>query len=259
MQTEMCSVKLIRSLLLLIFLFTVRTHLFAQGSLLIAPRRVVFEAGRKVQEVNVANNGRDTMRYIVQLQDMQMLNDGQFRIIPGDSAKVQSTSIIKFYPKHLVLAPGEAQIVKLQLINRSGGKLPEGEYRCHLVIRPVATQAIPKIRKMVTHIKLRLKPAFSFTIPVIVRLGASDTRVAISDISFPLDTVPRLLFALKRTGNMSAYGDIHVFFEQSGRSTSVGSLLGLSVYYPNVEREFTIALARKGVNYRNGKFHIIYT
>jgi hypothetical protein len=236
--------------------------LFAQGSLLLYPRRVVFEGNKKIQEINVANNGKDTARYSVTLVDLQMKEDGNFSDLNGDSLNGLSNHL-RFYPKHILLAPGQAQVIKLQLINRLGNKLAQGEYRSHLRLKPIKVSAPNKSkqRQMTTKVKLRIRPTFSFTVPVLVRVGEVKYRVSVSDlfVSSVGDTIPELNFTINRTGNTSVLGDIYIYFESEGRTVSIASVLGFAVYYPNERRSFKVNIKKKGIDYRNGRFHVLCT
>lgn len=42
------------------------------------PRRVVFEGAKKYEELNLANTGKDTARYVISLIHVRMKEDGSF-------------------------------------------------------------------------------------------------------------------------------------------------------------------------------------
>lgn len=256
----------IKGLLLFLFLFPAAHQLYAQSSLLVIPRRVVFEGnGRRTQELNLANGGNDTVRYSISIIDVRMKQDGTFEeITKPDSGQNFASSHLRIFPRHVILGPDEAQSVKVQLTNTA--KMAPGEYRSHIYFKalpPDRPASAKKMTKMVTNLKLRLKPLFGVTIPVIIRLGENTTRVTFSDLSFEIagDTMPKITGIINRTGNMSAYGNISVeHISPEGNHTHVATVKGLAVYAPSEARKFVIQLSKNfAVNYRKGKLNIIYT
>ena len=67
---------------LFIFLFSILAHnAFAQGDLMIYPKRIVFEGAKRSQEINLANSGKDTARYVLSVVQIRMKEDGSFEQI----------------------------------------------------------------------------------------------------------------------------------------------------------------------------------
>ncbi|MBK7213754.1 MAG: molecular chaperone [Bacteroidales bacterium] len=250
----------------LAFLFTVSLlKVSAQGNLLITPRRIVFEGNMKTAELNLANTGKDTARYNVSIVQYRMKEDGSFEeITEPDPGQNFADKYIRFFPRSVTLAPNEAQVVKMQLTKTN--MLTPGEYRSHVYFR-----AVPKERALgeeepasdSTGISVRLVPIFGITIPVIIRVGESDTKVNLSDIAVDManDTLPRLKFTFNRTGNMSVYGDIAVLHTSpSGKTTEVGIVKGIAVYTPNSLRRFQMDLKKPdGLDFHQGKLSITFT
>jgi hypothetical protein len=238
----------------------------AQGNLLITPRRVVFEGNKKSQELNLANIGKDTAKYVVSILDIRMTEDGTFQeITVPDSGQRFAEKFLRFFPRMVTLAPNEAQVVKIQLIKTN--ELVPGEYRSHVYFRaepnmkPLgeATQPV----KDSTTIAVKLIPVFGITIPVIIRVGESTASVSLSQLSMGMvnDTVPRLNLTFNRTGNMSVYGDLTVdYISPDGKISEVGGVKGIAVYTPNTVRYFHLDLMKiPGVNYHKGKLNVIYS
>lgn len=239
------------------------TH--AQGNLLISPKRIVFDGSKKTHELNLANTGTDTATYLISMKEIRMTEEGGFEeIIQPDPGQRFASKYLRFFPRSVTLAPNEAQTVKVQVIKTN--ELQPGEYRSHIYFR-----AVPKpkplgendVAKADTSISVQLIPVFGITIPAIIRIGTSDTKVTLSDLDFAMmgDTMPRVAMALNRTGNMSAYGDIYVTFTSAnGKTTDVGSARGVAIYTPNTKRRFAFDLSKEaGVKYRNGTLHVMYT
>lgn len=236
----------------------------AQGNLLITPRRVVFEGQKKTQELNLANTGQDTAKYNVSIVQYRMKEDGSFEeITTPDSGQNFADKNIRFFPRTVTLAPNEAQVVKMQLTKAN--LLTPGEYRSHVYFRAVPKQTAlgtEEVKKDSTSIGVKLIPIFGITIPVIIRVGESTTKVNLSDVKLEIinDTIPVLQFAFNRMGNMSVYGDIEVeHISPSTVITKVGTVRGIAVYTPNPIRKFQMELNKKAkIDYHSGNLKITY-
>lgn len=237
----------------------------AQGNLLITPRRVVFEGSKRSMDLNLANTGEDTATYAISIVQIRMKDDGGFETITEpDPGQRFADSYIRFFPRSVTLGPKEAQVVKVQLTKTN--ELISGEYRSHIYFR-----AIPKQKplgeedkiKDTTTISVRLIPIFGITIPVIIRVGESTTKVTLSELALQTvnDTIPRLSLAFNRSGNMSVYGDLAVdYISLQGKITRVGIANGVAVYTPNIIRRFQFNLDKvPGVNLKAGTLRVIYS
>lgn len=245
-------------------LFAFSFHAAAQGNLLITPRRVVFDGAQRTQELNLANTGQDTARYLISLIEIRMNEDGTFETITQpDSGQRFASGNIRFFPRSVTLGPNEAQTVKVQVERMS--ELQPGEYRSHIYFR-----AVPDEKPLgeeppedAVAIAVRLVPVFGITIPVIIQVGASNTKVQVADLSLSNtgDTIPGLNMSLQRNGDMSVYGDITVrSISAQGKTVQVGYVKGVAVYTPCRVRQLRIPLSLvKNTDYRNGKLQVTYT
>jgi P pilus assembly chaperone PapD len=250
-------------LLVCVLLFVGLADSFAQGNLLIMPRRVVFEGQKRAEELNLANIGKDTATYVISLIQVRMKEDGTFQQITlPDSGQQFADKHIRFFPRTVTLAPNESQVVKVQVIRPT--ELKPGELRSHIYFR-----AIPKSKPlgseektMDSTISISIVPIFGISIPAIVRTGESNTTVKITDtkMEFVNDTIPNLKFTFLRSGNMSVYGDISVnHISPQGKITQVGFVKGLAVYTPNTSRQCQLKLDKtKQVDFHSGKLHLTY-
>ena len=237
----------------------------AQGNLFIMPRRVVFEGAKKSQELTLANTGADTSQYVVSFVQMRMKEDGSFeQIAVPDSGQNFSDKYFRIFPRTVILAPKESQVVKMQLIKSS--KMLPGEYRSHIYFR-----SVPKttplgdelIAKDTAAVSVRLTPIFGITIPAIIRVGECAAQVQIKDMAVDKvnDTVVRIQMKLIRSGNISVYGDMTInYTSPQGKVTRVAAIKGLAVYTPNTVRNFQCNLDHvAGIDYHVGKLNILYT
>lgn len=237
------------------------TEIYAQGNLLVTPRRVMLDKTNKVQELNLANTGKDTATYIISLQEIKMNEDGKFEEITAPEAGQNSASgYIKFFPKTLTLAPNEAQTIKVQMIKPA--QIAEGEYRSHIYFRAVPQNSAADAVTDPSEISVSLTPVFGITIPVIVRSGTLDANVELVNPTLSKDSnTQKLSFSFSRTGNMSVYGDISVdHIAADGKITRVKSVNGIAVYTPNTTRRVIMDLGNhRGVDYSAGKLLVAYT
>lgn len=236
----------------------------AQGSLLITPNRVVLEGGKRSQILNLANVGSDSATFNITFVQIRMKPDGSFeQISEPDSGQVFASKYLRFFPRSVTLAPNEAQTVKVQA-NRMN-ELQPGEYRSHIYFR-----AVPKEKPLGSArdprkdsaISIKLVPVFGISIPAIIRVGENTAKASLTNLAFHTDSTgtPILDINFHRTGNMSVYGDIIVeHIASNGRTTSVGLVKGISVYTPNSDRHFRMALEKKsGVSFTGGKLRVTY-
>ena len=237
----------------------------AQGDLLLYPKRIVFEGSKKYQTLNLANSGKDSVRYLISVVQGRMNADGVFETISQpDSGQHFADKYFRFFPRNVVLGPNEAQSVKMQLINTSG--LEPGEYRSHIYMR-----AEPDKRPFgevepgsdSSSISVNLKAVFGISIPVIIRVGESTTQISISNATFAFikDSIPSLKVTFNRTGNMSVYGDISVdHISLQGKVTRIAIAKGMALYTPNLVRHFNLLLDKnRHIDYHEGRLQIKYT
>jgi len=249
-----------------VFAFTICsfTSSLAQGDLMLFPKRIVFEGSKRSQEINLANSGKDTARYILSVVQIRMKEDGSFETITEpDPGQHFADKYFRIFPRNVVLPPNEAQTVKVQLTNTS--ELQPGEYRSHLYVRaeeekkPLGEEEAPRDSKTIS---VKIKAVFGISIPVIIRTGENNSKVSISDVMLVQDneTPPSVKFTFNRNGNMSVYGDVMVdYISPEGKTIRVGTANGLSVYTPTNRRNFNLALNKApGVDFHKGSLQVSY-
>ncbi len=249
---------------LLVFTIMYSSPTIAQGNLLITPRRLVFDGQKKSLELNLANTGKDSAKYVISFVQIRMTANGGFETITEpDSGQRFADKFLRFFPRMVTLGPNEAQVIKIQLTKTS--ELQPGEYRSHIYFRAVSDEKPlgEEAAKDTTTIAVKLNAIFGITIPVIIRVGPSDTQVSLSDLSLasPVDSLHRMVFTINRKGNMSVYGDITAeYIASNGKTTTIGSLKGIAVYTPNLFRRVWIDLQKyPGIDFHSGKIRIIFS
>ncbi len=266
MQIVPLQTKLIflYNLLFLSLLFS--SNSFCQGNLLITPKRVIFEGSKRIEEINLANIGKDTATYMISFLQFKMNDDGKFeQTNEDDSNQNYANKNLRFFPRKVTLGPNEAQSVKIQVIKKN--ELPTGEYRSHLFFRAVKSpkplgEEDESVRKD-SVISIHITPLFGISIPIIIRSGETYSKINIANSSFKMekDSLPILKMTFNRTGNISSYGDITVdYISTEGKVTNVGLIKGLAVYTPNIKRNISLILNKMpGIEFKSGKLHIVYS
>ncbi|MDM8161062.1 hypothetical protein QUH73_14650 [Labilibaculum sp. K2S] len=237
----------------------------AQGNLLITPRRVVFEGKKRMQELNLANTGKDTATYNISFKQIRMTEGGEFvEITQPDMGQNFASDNLRFFPRRVTLAPNEAQLVKMQLTKIN--QLQSGEYRSHIYFRSVPQKkplGEKEDRSKAKGLSVSLTPVFGITIPVIIRRGESTAQVSLSNLELIRDEDQTFKLKLKfdRTGNMSVYGDIRVdYISPEGKLSQIGLVKGFAVYSPTLARTFSMKLDNQdGIDYTKGKLHLVYS
>lgn len=236
----------------------------AQGNLLIFPKRVVFEEGKKTEIINLTNISSDTAKYSISFVQFRMDENGSFeRISEPDPGQFFADDFLRYYPRTVTLGPNESQVVKLQLAKTTS--LLPGEYRSHLYFRAELLNdplGEDKTASDTSAVSVRLIPVFGMTVPCIIRVGESSTDVGISNLTLKtsIDSKPSLEVEFHRKGNFSSYGDLIVNHKSSnGTIIKVGHVRGIGIYIPGTMRKFNMALeGEHEVDFTEGELNIVY-
>lgn len=249
----------------LIAIFSLSINLWAQGDLLITPKRVVFEGNRQNKEMlNLVNIGSDTAVYSISFLQYRMNENGSFtKIEDEDSLHMFSNPYLRIFPRTVTLAPREPQVIALQYRRRPNMK--PGEYRSHLYFRaekeiaPLGNEVIGDTTKL----KIQLIPIFGLSIPIIIRAGEVNVSSTLSNLKIQMeqDNIPYLKLTINRTGNISVYGNLVVeFVPEEGKPYEIGRVNGIGVYTDINKRNAAIKLnVASGLPLNNGKLKIKFT
>lgn len=239
---------------------------FAQGDLLITPKRLVFDGSKRAEEINLANIGKDTATYNISFVQFKMDDNGVFTPVSEDDTTLHfANKNLRFFPRTVTLAPHEAQTIKVQLIKAN--ELSQGEYRSHLFFKNVLnTTALGEEKPLAgdSGISVSLKPVFGISIATIIRVGETSVESSLSDVRFSYGAVaaePLVNFTINRKGNISLYGDIQVNYVSTDNiTTQVGIMKGVAVYTPNTFRHVQLPLKKAAtIDYNKGKLVLTYT
>jgi hypothetical protein len=267
LQNESHSFNRYQSIKILSIAFFLLTSngVFAQGDLLLFPKRLVFEGRNRVEQITLVNSGKDSATYNISFVQYRMTETGDFETITEpDFGQRFATPFLRFFPRKVDLAPGESQNIKIQVINSE--KMEDGEYRSHLYFRAENNNK-PLGRENsaidTSAISVQLEAVFGIAIATIIRKGKSTANVSISDVEYNKDSDSNSLlsFSFNRTGNMSTYGDITInYISRENKSFEVGLARGVAVYTPGNVRKVKMLLQKPpDVDFNGGIFKVVYT
>ena len=253
-----------RVLSLIVFTLIV-AQAFAQGDLLVTPRRVVFEGNAQREELSLVNMGKDTATYSISFLQKNMKEDGSFiNLDKSADAKMSAEPYLRIFPRTITLAPGEPQVIMIQC--RRKPDMAAGEYRSHLYFRSEKDYRPLGAKnpfKDTTLVSVQLIPIFGISIPVIIRTGEVTVATSFTNLKLSVskDTIPMLEFSINRAGNCSTYGDLVVeYIAGQNKPIIVGNVKGVGVYTNIDHRIVTVKLNQvKGVVLRTGNLRVRYT
>lgn len=249
---------------MLILLTGIRFQSFAQGDLLISPTRVMFEGNKQKEELNLVNMGQDSAIYSISFVQYKMKEDGNYAIIDKpDSTQMFADPYLRIFPRKVILAPGESQVIMLQC--RRKPDMLAGEYRSHLYFRSEQNYkplGMNNSATDTTQISVQIIPVFGVSIPVIIRSGVGNVSATLTDLKLEIlqDTMQYLRFTINRTGNFSADGRIIIkYITPQGLSYEIGTPMSVRVYTDINKRNIVVKLNNTaGKKLTNGKLKVQY-
>ncbi len=238
----------------------------AAATLMISPTRIVFDGNERTKQINLINNGADTGRFKISFVRKDMTPEGSIKKIDENVPGMYSDEMVRFSPRLVTLAPGQSQTVRLMLRKKSG--TADGEYRSHLMFQSLpdstATDVSELASKKSDKLTIQLIPIVGISIPVIVRQGALNADVSLSDFEIKQTNTVKaqsvLSLKINRQGNKSTYGDFRVYFTpKGGEPVVIGQVNGVAVYTTLNSRSFDIKLQTPpGFSLSNGELHVTF-
>lgn len=253
-----------KGFLLLILIVPISLKMFAQGDLLITPKRIVFEGNNQKAELDLMNTGTDTANYSVSFRNYNMTEQGKLALIEKpDSSQMFAEPYLRIFPRQVTLAPGEGQVIMLQC--RRTANMIAGEYRSHLWFRDeknYAPQAKEKSSLDTNQMSVSVIAVYGITIPVIIRVGDVHVSAGLSDLKLEAleDTIQYLKLTINRTGNISINGKLKVeYIPSKGKSCQV-AVMNVGIYTNLDKRDISIKLNKpNGQDLKSGKLKVRYT
>jgi len=239
----------------------------AQAELMLNPTRVVFTKNQRAAQVELINNGGAPATYRIGLVNRRMSETGEFtKVDTADEGELFAAPMLSYSPRQITLQPGTAQVVRLMVRKPEG--LADGEYRSHLHFEKLADGdamggSVESAGKEDQKIGVVLKTLVGASIPVIVRHGAGDAAVTLSQLELLAASggkAPVLSFRIERRGMHSVYGDLSAtLIARAGGEHVVARAGGVAVYTPNPRRKASMLLQlAPGVSLARGQLLLTY-
>lgn len=239
----------------------------AQAELSLFPTRIVMERNQRAAQVELMNRGSAPETYRIGLVNRRMTAEGDIVVAESPQPDERfADEMLRFSPRQVTIPPGQSQVVRILL--RKPAELPDGEYRSHLQFDRVEdTSAATSVEAVgsasAQGIGVVIRTLVGASIPVIVRHGATQARVALADLALESragSPVPLLALQLQRQGNRSVYGDLSVSFTPAGgKPVEVAKAGGVAVYVPNALRRARLPLELpKGLTLSDGVLQVSY-
>tara|TARA_B110000046_G_scaffold185956_2_gene230760 strand:- start:551 stop:1363 length:813 start_codon:yes stop_codon:yes gene_type:complete len=247
---------------LLIFTFFVsiglNAKLFAQGTIMIEPKRIVFNKSELKKIITITNTGDIESVFSVSFEQRSMNENGIFvKITEPEPGQKFADRHLRIYPRRSTLKAGQSQVVVLQ--RRRNNKMENGEYRSHLTFMssPAIAPLEIKSKKDTVAFSTRITTEFGMSIPIIIRSGEVSVSASISDIKLK-DML--LTFNLNRKGNISLYGDFLIqYIPEQGEPIVIVKAKGFGVYTTIEKRIMKFKLNKIAeLNLNKGSIKIIY-
>lgn len=241
------------------------------ADLSIFPTRIVLEKNQRSAQVELMNNGTESLTYRINLVNRRMGENGElFEIDQAMEGELFADSMLRFSPRQVQILPGSSQIVRILV--RKPAELRSGEYRSHLQFDrlPQASGAssIESSQKADSQeIGVVITALVGASIPVILRHGETETSVSLSNLKMAwtdngvaTPPAPELMFTMNRSGTRSVYGDLMATFTaRNGATVELAKMGGVAVYVPNALRRVRLPLALpKGVDMSGGTLKLVY-
>lgn len=237
----MRALKFNVSILLFVFVFISSS---ASANLLIKPFRVVMDEKNRTAEVTLLNNSDSTKTYNIGWVEKQQSPEGGY-IDLEDETPLSASPYIRHSPRKVTIKPKEYQKIKLRL--KMPANMKSGEYRSHLMMKVVeSAQPKPVVEDEPTKgMKIQIIPQLSFSIPVMIRKGASNTASEIKAISVVKDdkNMPQIDVLLQHSGDYSSYGSLYAYMKVGGGKTQeIGEAHNIAIFRETSARKARIKL-----------------
>lgn len=213
---------------------------------LVFPKRVEFTpSSEKIALLTIHNPGNNSIEVNVDLVDYRMERTGEFQLIPDTIPPLWSArNHLRFYPRHVKLAPNKSQILKIQW----DSNIPQDkrELRSHLVfISQEEFNLEEETNNQSTQgLNISIKPRIGIGIPVIIKEAEKNATCSIQNFKLTQSSESASIeFELNREEDYSCYGNIQIKGRtRTGQLQTIKEIAGVAVYTNLHSRHIKIPL-----------------
>lgn len=220
----------------------------AMADLLITPTRVVFNDGDRFALITLVNSGDETRTYEMGWRYYRMQEEGDaYQPTDKSVTEFDLPKHIMFTPRRVTLAPGAKQKIRLRLSRPE--TIPPGDYRGHFEMAALNPGYDPTKPDVSGRKGAAVAINVGYTIPVVLRVGQSDTKIDIGQVSFVRNPLNGRLDAnvplLRSGGAYGAMGHLYLIHIKDGKEEVVGEI-GNAHIFPEVNRRLiTVPLTKE--------------
>lgn len=229
-------------------------------ALTLTPTMIVMEGRDRYADLNVINNGDEPMSYSVFWRFFRQNDvEGNYLDSTTSITDFDLTQNVVFTPKRVSVDPNDMQKVRIGLRLKGEPPLP-GDYRAHLEVREKPNASTPSAPANAKSSKTAVGVSVNvgFSIPVIYRVGESDVRGEIENISTQINKTGQieLTVPVKRVPADSKFGllgNLKVFHN----GELVGEQTNANIFPEATSRDFRITLKIPAL--KSGNLKIVYS
>lgn len=210
----------------------------------VAPPRLTLDSETLTASLGVRNSSPDTIRFALSWTYREMTEQGE--LLEAEMPSLSAADLVRFAPRVFSVPPNTTQRVRFAL--RPGGNVPDGEYRGHLVVTPVAVGEGRQGAGAGEGASMDLGTRVIYSVPVIARVGPGDVSTTfdwarLETVEGDEDEPPRqeVVAYLARTGAFSSIGDIYL----QDLAGDLAVSRGVAVYHELPGRIIRVPLARE--------------
>jgi P pilus assembly chaperone PapD len=241
-------------LFLFIIMLSVSVHKQACASLMILPTNIVFEGRERYADVTLINNGLDTKNYLLEWTYHKMLPEtGAYELLENlEEGEFDLSKYVVLSPKRVRLEPNAKQKIRIAL--RRPNDIAPGDYHVHLRFTAVPDEQ--EVESAVDNsdgpkAEASVKFVVSYSIPVILRVGESDAKAKLGQLSLERNQNSGLLDVLVPVERLSEnpysiLGYLLVYhIAEDGNEELVGELSNANIFPEIDSRTFRAFLTKE--------------
>ncbi len=229
------------------------------GDLVVTPPRLNLSDGARAGSITVVNRGAQSVRYRLNLVDMEMSEDGILARLTVPTTN-SAAPYLRLSPREFVLGPGESQTIRI--LASVPTNLDDTELRSHLAFEPISNRAgQASLPVDGSGLKINLETRTAVSIPVIYEHGKLAAKTSVSDAKVVKEGGRWLAKCrLNREGKRTLRGDLNVTFFPAGggKPVALAHVSGLPVYFPNNDRLVRVPLAVDPTTLGKGEIEFKY-
>lgn len=231
------------------------------AGLLLSPTRLVLGNGQRFATVTVRNNGDGIGRYVIEMVDATMAENGGIKILDqGVQQPNSALDLVSISPHSITLKPDDYQTIRILVKNRP--ETADGEYRSHLQVRMTQADITnDDIKPDPQQTVIVPRALLTTVIPVIIRKGEMHFALTIDDAKLAMTAgQPQIDLTMSFSGNSSVIGDVKVSHTATnGAVTQLAFYRGVAIYRDVKKRTQPVPLeVPKGVNIHQGKIDVAF-